>query len=238
MTYLDRCGTTVNRIMRTYPEWVIQDSPNPQNAPMVHPLTGMLFNFNPIKYDFSLDQSVDQPLSRADIEAFIDQVECLSSIVHEELELTTFVREGFRIWYVLEMKSEEDANQWITSSGVFNVSPAVPAAFKGTTETAGYVLVIVTDERKYRVAVNTAERLERLNVGNLNILPRSLSKRQRETLLDQMKAKSRLRQNPQHVVSLDVDAYVDEPIEVVPHDFLSRSIDAIESGLPKAFEGE
>ena len=169
---------------------------------------------------------------------FIDQVECLSSIVHEELELSKFVREGFRVWYFLDMQSEKDANQWITNLGVFNVSPLVPAAFKGVIETTSHVVVIATDERKYRIAVNNAERLERLNVGNLNILPRSLPRKQRETLLEQLKAKRRLAQNPQHVVALDVDAYIDEPIEVVPHDFLSQSIDAIEAGLPKAFKRE
>jgi hypothetical protein len=202
---------------------------------MVHPLTGMHFNFNAIKYDFSLDQSINKPLVRADIESFIDQVDCLSSIVHEELELSSFVREGFRVWYVLDMESEADANRWITNLGVFEIDQSVPAAFEGQIESAGHVVIVGTTERKYRIEINTAERLERLDVGNLNILPRSLPRKQREALLEQMKGKSRLRQNPQHVVAIDVDAYVDDPVEVAPRDFVSRSIAAVETGLPRAF---
>jgi hypothetical protein len=235
MTYLDRCGTIANRITMTYPEWVLQDSPNPQNAPMIHPLSGMHLNFNALKYDFSLDQSVDKPLERNDIDDFIDQVECLSTIIHEELELRSFVREGFRIWYVLGMESEEEANQWITNLGIFSVNRSVPTAFEGTIESAGHFVIIATNERKYRISINPAERLERLDVGNLSVLPRSLSRKQREALLGQMKAKRRLRLNPQHIVALDVDAYVEEPIEIVPRDFLTRSVEVIETALPKAF---
>jgi len=219
----------------TYPEWVLQDSPNPQNAPLVHPLTGMHFNFNALKYDFSLDQSIDKPLGSDDIDGFIDQVECLSTIVHEELELKTFVREGFRIWYILDMESEEHTNQWITSLGIFRVSPSVPTAFEGTIEAAGHFVIVTTNERKYRISINPGERLEKLEVGDLTLLPRSLSKKQREVLLEQLKAKRRLRLNPQHAVVVDIDAYVEEPIEVAPRDFLTRSVEVIETGLPKAF---
>jgi hypothetical protein len=238
MTYLDRCGTIANRIMMTYPEWVLQDSPNPQNAPMIHPLTGMQFNFNPLKYDSSLDQSVDKALGRDDIETFIDQVEGLSTVVHEELELKTFIREGFRIWYILDMESEHQANQWITNLGVFRVSPVVPTAFEGEIEAAGHFVIVTTNERKYRISINPAERLERLDVGNLTVLPRSLSKRQRQVLIEKMKAKRQLRLNPQHAVAIDVDAYVEEPIEVVPRDFMTRSVEVIETALPKAFRRE
>ena len=58
--YLDRCGTTADRIMSTYPEWILRgESVNPQNAPLVNLETGTRFNFGPHKYDFSLDQPIN-----------------------------------------------------------------------------------------------------------------------------------------------------------------------------------
>ena len=237
MVYLDRCGTIANRIMMTYPDWVVQEAPNPQNAPMLHALSGIRFNFSALKYDFSLDQPVDQVLTKTDVEAFIDQAARLAAIVHEELELTSFIREGFRIWYIFDMNSEEEANRWIRDLGVFDVNQSVSDAFHGTIEAVGHTVIVNTNERKYRISVNTAERLERLDVPNLSVLPRSLPRKQREALLEQMRAKKRLRLNPQHAVAIDVDAYIEEPIEIVPEDFLDQSFETIDASLPRALKG-
>jgi len=44
--YLDRCGTTVNRILSTYPDWVVkQDGISPLNALLVNLDSGTHFNF-------------------------------------------------------------------------------------------------------------------------------------------------------------------------------------------------
>lgn len=237
MVYLDRCGTTANRIMMTYPDWVTREgSVNPQNAPLIHTSTGIQFNFGPLKYDFSLDQPVNQALQRKDIDAFIEQVESVSRIVHEELELNSFIREGFRIWYIFDMRSEDEANQWIKSLHAFRVDPSLADAFQGSLEAAGHTAVINTSERKYRITVHTVERLERLDLGNLSTLPRSLPRKQREAMLERLKAKNRLRLNPQYAAAIDIDAYIDEPIEVVPQDFITQSLDLIEAKLPNTFQ--
>jgi len=237
MVYLDRCGTTANRIMRTYPEWVLQDgSANPQNAPLIHTSTGIQFNFGALKYDFSMDQPTNQAVLQSDIDTFVDQVAALSAIVHEELELSSFIREGFRVWYIFDMASEDEANQWIRNLRPFNIESSLADAFGGTLEAVGYTSIINTSERKYRISVNTVERLERLDVGNLSILPRSLPRKQREALLEQMRAKKRLRLNPHYAAAIDVDAYIDEPIDVVPQDFITQSLSVIEEKLPSAIQ--
>jgi len=48
-TYLDKCGKTINLIMRDAPEWIVRaDQPNPQLAPMVSSETVASFTSLPL----------------------------------------------------------------------------------------------------------------------------------------------------------------------------------------------
>lgn len=241
LVYLDRCGVTANRIMAAYPEWVLKEEANPQNAPLINVVTGTFFNFGALKYDFSLDQPInkDAAITPSDINEFISQVESISQIVHEELELKSFVREGFRVWFLFGTESEADSQKWISSLESSRIAPSVTNAFQGTLESEGHVAVISARERKYRIAINPVERLEHLDLGNeaLRVLPRKLPQKQREALIAKLKAKKRLLANPEFAVMIDVDAYVDRPIEVVPGDFIHQSLETIEHSLPMAFFG-
>jgi hypothetical protein len=109
-TYLDRCGITVNKVMKNDPEWILSDaSPNPQNAPLISLKNGTRFNFSSLKYDFALDQQVGANKDlKGDISDFIEQTSFISTIVHEMLDLTDFKRVGFRIWYLFSSNSKED----------------------------------------------------------------------------------------------------------------------------------
>jgi hypothetical protein len=83
-TYLDRCGSTVNEIMKSAEEWNLAGhDPNPQNAPLVSLRNGTRFNFSALKYDFALEQTAgaDKDIEKKDIEEFIEQVDLVSSIV-------------------------------------------------------------------------------------------------------------------------------------------------------------
>lgn len=242
MVYLDRCGTTANRIMATYPEWVIRDDAvNPQSAPLTNALTGALFNFGTQKYDFSLSQPVgkDVALTRRDLATFSSQVEGVARIVHEELGLHHFLRLGFRIWFMFPTDSEQESNRWIRDLGVCSVTPEVSKAFGGQLESEGYVLLVNGADRRFRIAINAVERLEVLDLGveALTALPRRLPKKQREALLEKLKAKQRVLSNPETGVMIDVDAYVEEPIEVDPADFITQSLSTIEEKLPRALCG-
>jgi hypothetical protein len=240
--YLDRCGTTANRIAQNYPEWIINSqSINPQQAPLVHALTGIQFSFGPIKYDFSLDQRIssDAPISKEDVNDFIREVESVSEIVNEELELSKFTREGFRVWYVFPTTSERDSRDWICKFRGVSIQKEVTVAFGGALESLGYTMVIDGEERKFRISVNAVERTEKLDVGSefLRQLPRNLPKKQREHLLAQLQAKRRLLLNPQSAVMIDVDAYIEDPIEIAPTDFITESLKTIERALPIALSG-
>lgn len=242
LVYLDRCGTTANRIMATHPDWIIQEEAvNPQNAPLINVRTGTQFNFGTLKYDFSLGQPInkDAALTKDDINQFVSQVEAVSQIVHEELGLKKFVRKGFRVWFLFGTESQADSQNWISSLGAFRVAPDFSKAFQGDIESEGHVAVISASDRKFRISLNAVERLEHLDLGSevLKTLPRKLPKQQREVLLQQFKAKKRLLANPEFAVMIDVDAYVEEPIEIAPGDFICQSLSAIEEKLPKAFPG-
>jgi hypothetical protein len=210
LIYLDRCGTTANRIMDTFPEWVLSNegTVNPQNAPLVSVSSGSEFNFGPLKYDFSLEQPINAEvgLTKDDIDVFVSQVDSVGRIVHEELDLKAFLREGFRVWYVFGANSEEHANQLLLGIKAFQTDPILTEAFSGELESQGHVAVIAAKDRKFRIAVNVVERLEKLNLGTqaVQVLPRKLPRKQREALLGQLKAKRRILANPQHAVMKDV----------------------------------
>jgi len=240
--YLDRCGTTSNRIAKSFPEWIVSvQNINPQQAPFTHAIKGIKFNFGPLKYDFSLDQRINAntPLGREDIDDFVHEVESVSTIVHEELELSHFTREGVRVWYIFPTKSDDESLEWICKLRGLSVGEDVPSAFSGVLESLSYTLVIKSDERKFRVTVSAVERTEQLDIGSetLRTLPRNLPKKQREHLLEQLKSKHRLLVNPHCGVMIDVDAYVEDPIEISPEDFITESLKRIEQSLPVAFAG-
>ncbi len=240
--YLDRCGTTSNRIVQNFPEWLLSaQNVNPQQAPLTHAIMGIKFNFGPLKYDFSLDQRIntDAPIGKQDVDDFVREVESVSTIVHEELELKQFTREGFRVWYIFPTKSDEHSRDWICKLRGFSFQSQLIEAFSGVLESLGFTLVIKSDDRKFRISVNAVERTEQLDLGSetLRVLPRSLPKKQRDHLLDQLKIKHRLLVNPECGVMIDVDAYVEDPIEIAPADFITESLNRIEQSLPAALAG-
>ena len=170
---------------------------------------------------------------------FVDEIQTVSQIVHDELQIKQFRREGFRIWYIFETGSEEKSCEWISKLGAFSISPDITRVFEGKLASLNYVVVVEAEERKYRISVTPVERLEQINLGTqaLRQLPRELPKRQREHLLKQLNAKKRLLANPQFAVMIDVDAFIEDPIEIAPADFIQESLRAIEERLPKAIGG-
>lgn len=222
LIYLDRCGSTANRVMDTFPEWVLADEGgvNPQNAPLVNLSNGSQFNFGSLKYDFSLEQPINDEagLTKDDIDLFVSQVDLVGRIVTEELDLKKFLREGFRVWYVFGANSEDHANQLLSGIKAFQTDPILAESFSGQLESEGHVAVIAAEDRKFRIAANVVERLEQLNMGtqSLKVLPRKLPKKQREAFLQHLKEKRRVIANPQHAVMIDVDCYLDNPIEIAP----------------------
>lgn len=242
LVYLDRCGTTMNRILKHDTNWVQKgDNVSPQGAPLINVLSGTQLTFGTQKYDFSMDQPVgkEAALTRHDIDSFVADVSAVSPLVHEELTLTQFLRKGFRIWYVFAATSEDESFAWIKKLKPLNTDPAIGTSLGGSIESTAYTLVVRAPDRKLRVSINPVERLETLDLGtaDLRTLPRYLSKDQRGALLKQLAAKRRVMVNPEFAVMIDVDVFVEDPIEIEGPDFIRESLDLVEQKLPQALEG-
>jgi hypothetical protein len=238
-TYLDRCGRTINAIMREQPEWILKsDPPNPQTAGLVSIRNGCSFNFSSFKYDFSLEMPLgaEQSLSDDELKDFVEQVDILSRIVQDHLGLKDFSRIGFRAWYLFGCRDKEEAEKWLCSLSCYSVSPQFSAAFGGQFESAGVAAVIAGADRKFRVAFNVVERHAQLDLGEelLQVRASSLSKEQNKHLQKQERVKRRMRSNPEYAALIDIDAYQEEPLVVDPRDFIETGLRQFSAGLTKA----
>jgi len=242
-SYLDSCGRTANTIMREFPEWILRsDSPSPQNAPLVSLRNGCLFNFSALKYDLSLERPAGKaPLSDEDVSLFSDQAESLHAIVADNLGLEDFTRVGFRAWYLFPCSSKEESEEWLLKCGCHTVAPHLVHAFGSEIDSSSMSVVIRGEDRKYRIAFNGVERRAEIDVGQgiLGVRARDLHEGQREFLVKQQRAKTRLRQSPEFAVMIDVDAFQEDPEVVAPKDFVESCFGRFLPALEKVlFKGE
>jgi len=227
--------------MSTFPEWIVKSQDvNPQNAPLVSLANGTKFSFGALKYDFSMDQPMgrEKALTKDDVNNFITQADSVSRIVHEELELQEFTRIGFRFWCLFSDNSKEECENWISELGVFKVEQSLIDAFSGSVESQNHVVVLSAQDRKIRLAVNGVENLAQLDLGSeiLSIQAHKLNQKQHEILIKQYQARQRLRVNPSFATMIDVDAFVEKPIDAVAGDFIQESFRQMKEGLSKAFK--
>jgi hypothetical protein len=234
MTYLDRCGRTVNAIMRDHPEWtLLSDHPNPQDAPLISLTNSAAFHFSGRKLDLSLERPIgEDPLSSEDVEQFAGQVDDIADVVIDQLGLKEFSRVGFRAWFIFPCASKDEAEMWLQSLGCFSASADLASTFHGQIEAVNLAVVIAGDDRKFRIAFTGVERQAQLDIGQgiLNVRIRDLNKDQREMLLEQQKVKARLRR-PEHAAMIDVDAYQEDPAILSPRVFVESSYTSIVENL-------
>lgn len=236
-TYLDKCGRTINAIMREQPEWTVRDSPGPRASSLVSMRNGCSFNFSSFNYNFSLERPVGgDPLSDKDMADFIEQVDLISSIVNDHLGLKEFTRIGFRAWHLFGCESKEEAESWLSNLGLYVMQEPLISAFGGEKEVLGVTIVVSGSDRKYRIAFNAVERQAEIDLGEaiLTVQASKLSGGQRKFLLDQEKVKRRMRANPKYPAMIDIDAFQEEPLSVEPRDFIKTSHEEITKRLMAA----
>jgi len=238
-TYLDRCGRAINRIMRDAPEWILAGGGiSPQNAPLVSLQNTAQLNFSAHKYDLGLEQAVGaEALEEKHITRLREQVDLVARIIHEELALKEFTRVGFRMWYIFGSDSKEDSERWVRDLGFFTTSGSLTDAFEGSLAAQNHTAVVEGDERSYRISVNGVERQAQVDLGSsiLSVRSSALSKGQRSHLREQLKANKRIRANPEFAVMIDVDAFLEDPVDIDPKHFIVSSAEEIQKRLPKAF---
>ena len=241
--YLDRCGSTANEIMKRADEWELYGhDPNPQNAPLISLRNGTRFDFNTLKYNFALEQTVgaEKDIEEQDLSNFIEQVDLVSSIVNEKLSLKDFTRVGFRIWYLFASKSIEDSEKCISKLlKTSDIDDSIAKALNGAVEAKSHVVVVASQDRKFRISITGVESQVQLNLGGstLNIQPHKLSRGQDKHLQKQLKARKKIaNNNPEFAIMLDIDSFVDSPHDVDAKDFITESLKQIEEKVPEAFK--
>jgi hypothetical protein len=241
MTYLDRCGRTVNAIMKDYPEWtLLSDHPNPQSAPLVSLTNSCRFNFSGRKLDLSLERPLgEDPLGPDDVEQFADQTEKVTAVVLDQLGLQEFSRIGFRTWFLFPGESQDDSERWLQGLGCFSVSAEVASSFRGEVEAVSVAVVIAADDRKYRLAFSGVERQAQVKIGEglLNVRTRDLHEKQHQVLLEQQRIKARLHRSPEHAAMIDVDVYTEEPVVIEPpRKFIETAYAGVVANLRQVLE--
>ena len=239
--YLDRCGRMINTIIREYPEWTIDPSnPNPQGATLVSLANSCVLSVGTRKLDLAIEMPLGgEPLREDDVTDVADQVDTTTAVVVDLLDLTDFSRIGCRLWYLFPCQNQQEAESWLASLGCYSVSDGLKAAFGGATEAIGISVVISGEDRKYRIAFNGVQRAATVDVGKevLNVRAKDLPVDQRKMLLEQEKAKSRLRQAPDFPAMIDIYAFVEDPESPDPRAFVITTHKTALEQLRKAVGG-
>jgi hypothetical protein len=223
-TDLDRCGKTINAIMRESPEWVLKsEQVNPQGTALISIANQCSFNFSSLKLDFSIEQPATAELTRPEVEQFSSQVDLRTALVIDQLGLREFTRIGLRAWYLFPIPNKEESERWIQKLGILKISESMTNAFEGEIEAVGISLVMVGTDRKYRIGLNGVEKCAMIDLGSeLMALRTSTLPRNRDSLPKGQNP--RLYSPPSFGVMLDIDSYQEDPNPVEPRDFLETSL--------------
>jgi hypothetical protein len=226
--YLDKCGRIINKIQRDFPEWILQGDANPQAAAVVSMKNAAVFSFSSANLALGLEMPLGgDPLNQSDVSSFIASANSLTALVMDQIGLGVeeVTRIGFRPWFLFGCRDQADSEAWLLDLGLYSVQEGFPRAFGGVIESAVMAVVIKGEDRHFRVALAGAERQVQLDLGQsvLSIRPRSLKEDQRAVLQDQMKARRRIRQNPEFVAIVDIDCYQEDPEILDVTDFLQSS---------------
>lgn len=220
-TYLDRCGSVINSILRGFPRWVVVDA-NPQTGRLSDPVTGASFGFNSLKLDLS-QQTGTNVKDLMDVAEFGALAQAMTETVVERLELEEFTRVGFRLYQLLKMKSPDDARQFVKDLNLVDTSRLL-ARSSDETDSVSCAMVLRREPCSTRVEVTA---VHRESVGGEDIAARSTPrkihgqslpkdvKKQNEMRSGMLVQKGREQQLDQHIprfaVLIDTDHFLETP---------------------------
>lgn len=231
-TYLDRCGRTINAIQRTAPEWLTTDA-GLQGTALLSIRNASVFAFSSASLNLVLEQPIDAEIKAESIEAFQEQVGLLSAIVIDELGLDEFTRIGLRSVFAYPTNDKADTERWMSSLKWFNLSDSLREAFGQTVESTGFSAVMTGEDRHYRVAVNGVEKPPQVEGGASPVQVRTstLSEGQNKAYKAQLLQKHKRLTEASYAVSIDIDAYQENPFAPDVADFVRTSREQTSSRL-------
>jgi len=238
-TYLDRKGFLINRIIESYPNLLLLSNPNEATFNETTFFSQEDKSFLGVSahhfYAFREQKIGDRGLKERDAENLARITNEVFDLISEILDLKDFSRIGFRVNYLLSDMNEQESKSWIAKTNIFNISEQFISAFKGQIESQGHTLVIIGENKKYKISLNSVKRSYSLEIGGLTIRPHFLSKKQDEILKKQLLAKRKFEDNPEYSVLIDVDTFLEEPLDINIEDFILQSFSEINESLPRAF---
>lgn len=231
-TYLDRCGRTINAILRSSPEWQVQGGQSPAGSMLINWHRSYAFSFSSLKYDLSVERKyLNEGFDDSDLESFARQADGLHAIVTDELGIREFDRIGFRVWYNFVQESEERVWAWFRDLQLAQVSPSLVNAVEGSREKSfGGAVLFETDDRLFRLGFGMTQRLSELDICGaaapfkVHDLPHGQDKALREAL-------EQKRRGEQFAATIDVDHFIRDPeldgVGDFVRDSLSRSVNLL-----------
>lgn len=251
--YLDRCGRILREILKDHPEWVVADAPNPQHASLICTDNGCAFNFGIAALDLSLRRDIDgAPISDDDLNLFFKQIEVMTSIVVDRLEIFELRRIGFRQVFCFPVDSKEEAAQWIMNRKCWKVDQRLSSLFDSEPKSESMTLEYDGDDRFFRLAIQAGERGEskifgsRKHVVRTKDLSRSqqshlaLSEKQKYSkgVIDKARNIRSAEWGRPNIAMVDVDASIDDPeSDIQPEKFAKSSNDRILTIVSKIAKG-
>jgi hypothetical protein len=212
-TYLDRCGVTLNALLRAYPGWTVDDA-NVQGTVLRCPNVGAAFAFNSQKLDLNVQQSqaVAQVMPISDFAHLSSE---MAAAVIEGVGIDDITRIGFRVWRLFGQADRKSAVERMRHVGIVS-SEAIEAIAHAPIEDVSFSAVVDLGEFQARLAVASVEQSIEVDATTLERAakqPRDLPRDQRKALLDRLKAEKAVKSFPHHAVLVDVDAYAEYPVD-------------------------
>lgn len=238
--YLDHCGRLLKRLLKDAPEWIVNPDPTPQGAIVFNIVAGTQVAFSVNGASLTLDKSLaDEVIQEDEAEEFCRQVSSVLALVIDELEVSDFLRIGYRELYYFPCDSKEESEQWIRDLGLFTIAPALFESFKAQPEALGVSLVLRGQECQYRIALNGIERSAQVPVGeaSVNLRATMVRKGHKKALVEALKKQRQRQINSAFSVVLDMDAYQTDPVEPDLAGFvkecMSTNLNLFREALPK-----
>lgn len=210
-TYLDRCGATINDILRSHPGWV-QGEVNPQGGTLEDQETRIRFHFSCLKLDLAHEQSPSVP-EVTKVEEFAKLADEITKIVTDRLGIEEFNRMGFRVWRLFEQSSLEDARTAVKNLGLISMEK-LQSFNLGQIDEVSFTFVANRQDTMARIAIAPVQQSIQLDPGTLTkakVESHKQPKGRKKALIEKLRAKKRIKQFPQFALLVDVDNFIEEP---------------------------
>ncbi|MCR9234432.1 MAG: hypothetical protein NXI29_25820 [bacterium] len=192
------------------------------------------FAFGPNKLDLSQSQNAET-LELLSIGDFCRIAESLSEKVISTLELSSFLRFGFRVWNLYPTDTRDEAITAVKDLKLFSYDQEILKSLGEEISDISHRLVFDRMSHMLRIAVTPFEQEVKLQPSVLRKAKeraRDHPKDQKQVLIDQQKAKKMISRLPQFGLLLDLDAYIDDPPypdDISISDFIGRTFEDFEN---------